>query len=216
MKDICLFDLDGTLTDSGAGITRSVSYALEHFGIGVTDFDELKKFIGPPLRDSFREYCNLSEKDTEAAVNKYREYYSKKGIFENTIYEGVVEALDILKGARMTMAIVTSKPTVYAERVARHFKIEGYFVLIAGSELDGTRVRKSELIEYALDIIDPERKGSSVMIGDREHDIIGAREAGIDSIGVTWGYGSRRELKEAQATAVVDSPSELCDTILSE
>jgi len=216
MKDLCLFDLDGTLTDPKVGITKSVSYALDAFGIKVADLDGLKHFIGPPLRDSFREFYGFTEMEVEDAVSKYREYYSDIGIFENTIYDGIVDLLSYLKGKNVIMVIATSKPTVFAERIAEHFDIRHYFELIVGSELDGTRSLKSEIINCALSQVDPERKKRTVMIGDRKHDIIGARETGINSIGVTWGYGLRSELESVKATWIADSPNELLDLIVNE
>jgi len=215
VKDLCLFDLDGTLTDPKEGITKSVSYALNSFGIQVASLDDLVPFIGPPLRDSFRKYFRFTEEETEIAVGKYREYFSETGIFENFLYQGVSEVLEQLKAHGITMVIATSKPTVFAKKIAEHFGIRKYFDLIAGSELDGTRSRKSEVIDHALNAVDPLRKKVPVMIGDREHDIIGARETGIDSIGVTWGYGSRMELETAKATRIVDNPNEMCRVILS-
>jgi len=216
MKNLCLFDLDGTLTDPKVGITKSVGYALNSFGIRVADIDDLKKFIGPPLRDSFREHYNFSAEETEKAIDKYREYFSETGIFENTLYGGIIDMLDRLKDKKITLAIATSKPTVFAARIAEHLGFRKYFEIIAGSELDGARSRKGEIINYILDAIDPERKKSAVIIGDRKHDIIGGRETGIDSIGVTWGYGSRSELEEAKATWIVHSTDELYRCIMSE
>ena len=215
MKNLCLFDLDGTLTDPKEGITKSVKYALNSFGIQVENLDDLNKFIGPPLRDSFRKYYNFTETETDEVVSKYREYFSKTGIFENTIYDGIIEILNRLKNEKITMAIATSKPTVFADKIAQHFKIKEYFDLIAGSELDGARSRKSEVIEYALNILDPKRKKATVMIGDRSHDIIGGQETKMDTIGVTWGYGSRLELEEVKAIWIVNSPEELYHCIVS-
>ena len=216
MKNLCLFDLDGTLTDPKIGITKSVRYALGFFGVQVADLDELRKFIGPPLRDSFRDFYNFSASEAEEAIGRYREYFSDTGIFENTRYDGIVEMLVRLKSENAMLAIATSKPTVYAERIAEHFGLRQYFELVVGSELDGTRSRKREVIKFVLDAMDSERKKSAVMIGDREHDIIGARETNIDSIGVTWGYGSRAELERAGATWIVDNPIDLYQTIIEK
>jgi phosphoglycolate phosphatase len=214
--NLCLFDLDGTLTDPKVGITKSISYALDSFGIHVENLDDLKKFIGPPLRDSFREYYNFSVQESEKAVSKFREYFSDTGIFENTLYDGIIEMLARLKDKKIMLVIATSKPTVYAEKIAEHFKFKKYFEFIVGSELDGTRSRKSEVINYIINEVDPERKKSAVMIGDREHDIIGGRETGMDSIGITWGYGSNSELEKAKATWIVNSPDELFNCIMGE
>jgi len=213
MTDICLFDLDGTLTDPKEGITKSVRYALEHFSVEVRSLDELEKFIGPPLKDSFQEFYGFSESEAELAIAKYREYFTDKGIFENIPYKGLFEMLENLKNNGITMAIATSKPTVFAKKIAEHFKFNQYFEFIAGSELDGTRSRKAEVIEYVLDSIDPSRQKSAIMIGDRKHDIIGAKEMNIPSIGVTWGYGSRAELEEAKPSWLVSSFDELCSVV---
>ena len=213
MYNLCLFDLDGTLTDSQVGITKSVDHALRFFGIQVVDLDELKKFIGPPLRDSFRQYCNFTEAEVEKAIHLYREYFSETGIYENRLHDGVIEILSRLKAEGVQMVIATAKLTAYAERIAEYFHMSQYFDLVAGSELDGVRSRKGEVINYILNMIDPDRKKSAVMIGDSKHDMVGGREADIDTIGVTWGYGSRSELEEAKAMRIVDSFSELCDVI---
>jgi len=212
--DICLFDLDGTLTDSKLGITKSVRYSLSSFGIDAPDPDKLTKFIGPPLSESFRNYYHLSSVDTETAIKKYREYYSETGIFENTMFHDVPELLKLLKNHGKVISLATSKPTVFANKILEHFKIIDYFVFVAGSEPDGTRSRKSEVILHALDNIRPKKNMSAVIIGDREHDIIGAKEAGIYSIGVTYGYGLREELELAGADFIVDSIASLPELIL--
>lgn len=213
---LCLFDLDGTLTDPKEGITKSVCYALKAFGIEVKNLDTLTKFIGPPLRESFCEYYGFSEKDAEAAVTKYREYFSTKGIFENKIYPGVTDMLKRLKGSGITLAMATSKPTIFASKIAEHFGFRSYLDFIAGSELDDTRSRKGEVISYALEKLGHLDLASAVMVGDRKHDIIGAQEVGIDSVGVTWGYGSRGELINAGPTYIVKSTAKLIQLILEE
>ena len=196
------------------GITKSLSYALESFGIQAPSLDELAKYIGPPLRDSFRELYDFTEDEIALAVNEYREYFSETGIFENVLYPGIPEMLEELKHNGIVITVATSKATVFAERIVEHFKIGKYFDFVAGSELDGRRSQKSEIIEYAISIVDPRREKSPVMIGDRKYDIVGAKEVGIDSIGVSWGYGSRTELETAGATWIVDSPSEICNIVL--
>jgi phosphoglycolate phosphatase len=210
-----LFDLDGTLTDPKTGIIKSVQYALKSFGIDEPNLDALTKFIGPPLRDSFANFYGFSANDAELAVAKYREYFSDKGIFENEVYPGIPEMLKTLQNSRATLAVATSKPTVYARQILGHFALDGYFSFVAGSELDGTRSVKSEVINYALDELGVTDKASSMMVGDREHDIIGANEVGILSIGVTYGYGSRGELRNAKATHIVDTVGELAQLILN-
>jgi len=212
--DIILFDLDGTLTEPKEGITRSVQYALAKFGIYENDLDSLVKFIGPPLKDSFIKYYYLDEKQAWQAVLFYREYFAKKGMFENAVFEGIPELLHDLKDMGKKLAVATSKPTFYSEKILDYFKIAKYFTLVAGSNLDGTRVIKTEIIRYALEETAGGITSGVVMVGDREHDIIGARENGIDSIAVTYGYGSVTELRKAQpahlAGSVIDLEKILC------
>lgn len=203
------FDLDGTLTDPMPGITRSVQYALRHFGIEVADLRALCPFIGPPLRDSFREFYGMSDAEAEIAVAKYREYYAPKGIFENTLYNGVPELLADLQGAGAMLVMATSKPTHFAEQIARHFGFDGYFALISGSTPDGSRETKADVIRHALatlGIVDPRQ---AVMIGDRRYDVEGAAATGLASIGVLWGYGSHEELAAATPDHIVADIPEL-------
>lgn len=204
-----LFDLDGTLTDPGPGITNSVMYALAKYDIKVADRRELYKFIGPPLRESFEKYFGLSEEGSKKAVEYYREYYRDKGIFENSVYEGIGDLLKGLKGKGAALLLATSKPEVFAKRILEHFGLAGYFTCIAGSNLDGTRVEKDEVIKYALESCNIAVLSSAIMVGDREHDIIGAKKAGISSLGVLFGYGSRRELEEAGADYIALSVSDI-------
>ena len=214
---LCLFDLDGTLTDPKLGITKSYQYALEAFGIH-EKLDSLIKFIGPPLRDVFKEHYGFSTSDTEKIVAKFREYFSETGLYENDVYPGIRKILKRLKGSGAVMAVATSKVAVYAARILKHFQLDGYFSFVSGDEMGGslTKNGKGEIIRIALDILNPERKLSEVIIGDRKHDIIGGRDAGIDSIGITWGYGSRAELEEAGATWIVESTDELYRLITGE
>lgn len=202
------WDLDGTLTDPMQGITRSVQYALRSFGIEVSDLETLCPFIGPPLRDSFIERYAMSEADAERAVSKYREYYTPTGIFENALYTGIPELLAEFQHRGAIHVMATSKPTIFAERIAEHFDLTRYFTLISGSTLDNSRTSKAEVIGYALSElgIDPSQ---AVMIGDRRYDIEGAAQRSLHAIGVTWGYGSREELEEAAAPAIASNPEEL-------
>jgi len=207
-KKYILFDLDGTLTDPKEGITRSVQYSLRHFGIEENDLDGLTRFIGPPLRESFGR-LGLSSGDFETAVAKYREYYSERGIYENALYDRIDELLHGLRDRGRTLAVATSKATVYAVRVLEHFDILKYFSFVAGSELDGRRSDKGEVIHYALEELKVTGFENAVMVGDREHDIIGAKNAGIMSVGVLYGYGGRAELEEAGADYIVRDIGEL-------
>lgn len=214
-KTLCLFDLDGTLTDPKLGITKSYQYALSSFGIH-EELENLVKFIGPPLRDVFKDTYGFSDADTEKVVAKFREYFSTTGLFENDAYDGTYELLQVLKDNGVVMAVATSKVTKYTLQILEHFKLDGYFSFVSGDEMDGslTKSGKREIIRIARDKLDPDHMLKAVMIGDRKHDIIGAYENGIDSIGVLWGYGSRSELEEAGATMIVETPAELGRLIL--
>ncbi|MCL2058508.1 MAG: HAD hydrolase-like protein [Oscillospiraceae bacterium] len=208
--DLCLFDLDGTLIDPKPGITKSFQYALAAYGIH-EELDDLVKFIGPPLRESFKVSYGFSESDTERAVAKYREYFAEKGLFEASVYPFIPEALSCLKENGKLMAVVTNKVKTYASRILDHFMLSRYFITVFGDELDGSLTinGKGALTRAAISALDPERKKTSILVGDRKHDIIGAQEAGIDSAGVTWGYGTRAELEGMGATWIVDSIEDL-------
>ena len=204
------FDLDGTLTDPKEGITNSVAYALASFGIHA-DPDRLTPFIGPPLIDSFLEFYHFDLPTAQKAVERYREYFSRRGIFENRIFPGTQPLLAQLKSQGKTVCLATSKPEVFARQILEHFHMDGYFDHIVGSCLDGTRTKKGEVIAevfHRLGHTGPD-KGACVMVGDRLHDIQGARENGLDSIGVTFGYGSLEELQQAGATHIAPSFEEL-------
>jgi phosphoglycolate phosphatase len=204
-----LFDLDGTLTDPKIGITKSVQYSLKAFGINIDNPDELIHFIGPPLRDSYKIYHSFSDDEAEKAVEKYREYFSETGIFENSIYDGIERLLQMQYAMKKTLAVATSKPTVYAEKILRHFHIDQYFSFVSGSELDGTRSQKELVIRHALDNLKAVSVQEAVMIGDREHDILGAKKLGMDSIGVLYGYGTYEELSSVAADYIVHSVDKL-------
>ena len=229
MKTICLFDLDGTLTDSKPGIINSATHALKAMGVTSSSYSGSQDFlIGPPIRDALRLIHPFSDEEVEEVILKYREYYSKKGMLENTVYPGIMELLAKLQSEGITMAIATSKAVVYAKRIAEHFGFKQYFGVIMGAELDGTREHKSEVITAALKQLGADKSHNIIMIGDREHDILGARGVNtadtinmtdvtditnIVGIGVTWGYGSRQELEAAGAKTVVDTTDELYHAI---
>lgn len=216
MKDYqyILFDLDGTLTDPKVGITKSVAYALNNYGIKVEDLDLLCKFIGPPLKDSFMKFYGFDERKAGEAVEKYREYFRPHGVYENRVYDGVEDLLRRLKEHGKTVVLATSKPTVFAETILKHFGLHHLFDYVAGSELDGTRVKKGDVIAYALEQAGIMDKSRAVMVGDREHDIIGARENGLDAIGVLYGYGCREEFDKNGADKVVGTVEELENILL--
>jgi phosphoglycolate phosphatase len=209
-----LFDLDGTITDSGEGITKSVQYALKSFDIKVEKLKDLNKFIGPPLKDSFKKYYNFDDEKAELGLKKYREYYAEKGIFENSLYDGVVELLETLKKNNKTIILATSKPEVYAKQILEYFKVDKYFSFVAGSDFEETRVKKGEVIKYALEEAKISDLSKVVMIGDREHDIIGAKENNIKSIGVLYGYGDVVELTQARAEYIAKTPKEILNIVL--
>jgi len=213
-----LFDLDGTLTDPAVGITNSAIYALKKFGIEVSDRKELYKFIGPPLWDSFEKYCGFSKEEANTAVGYFREYFQDIGIFENAVYPGCEDLLRKLKNHDKTLIVATSKPKVFAKQILEHFDIAKYFTFIAGSSLDGTTVRKGDVIRYALRScnIGGGDLSRTIMIGDREFDIIGAKEVGISSLGVLYGYGSRDELEQAGADFIADSVEDIGAIILGQ
>lgn len=205
------FDLDGTITDSSLGITNSVLYALKKFEIEETDREKLCKFIGPPLTDSFEKYYGLSGEKRWEAVEYYREYYRDKGIFENHVYEGFEEMLKKLKEAGKKLVVATSKPEPFARQIMEHFGLSGYFDYVAGMELDGRRGTKVEVIRYALKECGIEDVSKVLMVGDREHDVIGAREVGMDCLGVLYGFGTLEELESAGAAYIAETVEDILD-----
>lgn len=215
MYNTILFDLDGTLTDSEPGIINSIEYALKKYGIEMENKADLRKFLGPPLKESFKQFCGFSEEKAEQAVEFYREYFREKGIFENNVYQGVAELLEALKAQNKRLIVATSKPEPFTYRILEHFDLLKYFDFVAGSNMDNTRSKKDEVIAYALNscgIIDLQ---SVVMIGDREHDIIGANKVGIASIGVLYGYGDLQELETAGATYIAKDTHEIYEIVTS-
>ncbi len=209
MYDIILFDLDGTLTDPGIGITNSVAHALAHWNIEVKDRAELYKFIGPPLSDSFMRYYGFTEEDAVRAIAVYREYFSVKGLYENEVYPGIPELLKALKALGKTVVLATSKPEKFAVEILRHFGLYDYFDIIAGASLDESRNKKADVIAYAISQMNDPELSKLIMIGDREHDILGARQIGIDSIGVLYGYGDRTEHEKAGATFIAEKVEDI-------
>lgn len=206
---VILFDLDGTLTDPGLGITNSVMHALKKYGIEVSDRASLYKFIGPPLIDSFEKYFGFTHDEAVKSVDYYREYYKDKGIYENEVYAGIEELLKNLNKKGKKIILATSKPEPFAKEILRYFGLDKYFLFAAGSTMDETRTNKAEVIEYALSECGITDKTEIVMVGDREHDIIGANKNGIDSIGVLFGYGSREELETAGATYIAETVADI-------
>jgi len=202
--DAIFFDLDGTLTDPKPGITGSIQYALQKLDLPVPAQDELTWCIGPPLRASFVTMLG-GESLADRAVELYRERFADVGLYENSVYPDIEHVLATLRASPRRLFVATSKPRIFAERIIDHFGLTGHFEYVFGSELDGTRVNKGDLLAYAIDTagVDPSQ---ALMIGDRSHDMVGAKTNGIRGIGVLYGYGSREELIEAGASHVCVSP----------
>jgi phosphoglycolate phosphatase len=207
MIDAVFIDLDGTLTDNKPGITGSMRYALDRLGMPVADDHDLDWVIGPPMQETL---LQLTGSDVLAAkaLAHYRERYSDIGLFENSVYDGIPEALAALRASGPRLYVATSKPRVYAERILERFGLTDYFTIIFGSELDGSNIRKTDLLRHALSV-SGEKVAKSLMVGDREHDAIGALANGITPVGVLWGYGSRQELTNAGVTRLCERPADL-------
>lgn len=208
------FDLDGTLTNPAEGITNSVAHALKYYGISVSDKTQLYKFIGPPLAQSFSEFYGFSPDKAKEAVDKYREYFADTGIFENKVYDYIPEVLSKLKKAGFSLAMATSKPEVFAKRIADKFELTQYFDFIGGSLLDNSRTDKGEVIEYVLSSLKADRE-KTIMVGDRSHDILGAKKCSVKSVGVLYGFGNRKELEKAGADYIAETPTQLGNLLLS-
>lgn len=205
-----LFDLDGTITASMPGIVNSICYALRSFGIQVPDREKLRPFLGPPLAASFMKYYGFDESQAQKAVDKYREYFSDKGIFENSVYPGMAGLLADCREAGFRIVLATAKPEVYARRILEHYHLTSCFDAIFGATLDGAVTTKAEVIALALGPL----AGKSIMIGDRSDDILGAKAHSIASIGVLYGYGTRHELEDAGADYIVDGVPQLRELLL--
>lgn len=213
-KQVYLFDLDGTLTEPGEGITNSVMYALDKFGIHETDREALYRFIGPPLLDSFMQFYGMPQAQAERAVAAYREYFSVKGLFENRVYDGVPALLQSLRDQGKTLAVATSKPEVFTLRILDKFDLSKYFHFVGAASLDSSRSQKADVIRHTLHLCGNPAPDTVVMIGDRKHDILGAAQNGIQSVGVLYGYGDRLELETAGADAIAQSVEQLRSILL--
>ena len=218
MWNTILFDLDGTLTDSGEGIIKSVQYALKKgFAIDVENPEVLRCFVGPPLKEQFMSFANLTEEEGERAVEIYRERYIPTGIYENRVYPGIPELLEALKKENFTMAVASSKPENMCKEVLRHFGLLDYFTVVVGSELDGRRTGKSEVIEETLRRLGmSDERDEVVLIGDTRFDAEGAKRAGIGSVMVSYGYGSREDLEAAWPDCIVDNAEELGNVLIGQ
>lgn len=202
-----LVDLDGTLTDPAPGIIGCIRHALSAMGRAAPEDAALRRYIGPPLQESFREILGTGDAaHIGTAIGHYRERFTKQGMFENAVYPGIPAALEELKVLGAALYVATSKPLVYSERIVQHFGLDRYFNAVYGSELDGTRSGKAELIAHVLkaESLSP---ATTCMVGDRLHDVVGAKANGVRPIGVLWGYGSRDELLAAGAAVLCEEPA---------
>lgn len=212
MYKYILFDLDGTISDSAPGITKSVQNALHCYGIEEPDLNSLKKFIGPPLRVSFKEFYNIPDEDMETVIGYYRSRYSTIGLFENNVYDGIPELVKDLKADGRHVILASSKPRVFVEKILDHFGILKYFDVVMGSEFDGTRENKLEIIEECLRLSFPDSDpvlSECVMIGDRKYDIEAAVKLNVPNIGVEYGFGNYDELVKAGADKVCATVADL-------
>lgn len=209
-----LFDLDGTLTESGPGIMNSVRYALEQMGREIPD--DLERFIGPPLEHSFTSFCGMNSEETAEAIRLYVSRYSETGLFENSVYDGITDMLGRLKNAGLRLAVTTSKFELYAVKIIDKFGLSGYFEGVYGSDRSVGRTEKADVIGYSLEQLGVDDRSTVLMIGDRDYDAIGAHKMGIDCMGILWGYGCREEFEAADAEYIALDPQEAAEMICSE
>ena len=215
LPDIVLFDLDGTLTDAAPGIVNGMRIVFDRFGIEQPDAATMRTYLGPPLAVTWREFYNFTEEQITEALAIYREYYHDQGMFENEVFDGIPELLQQLNDANITLATATSKPDFSATRIIEHFGLRDHFTFIGAANLEGTRDSKALVIEHTLEQLNAAADSHSIlMVGDRHHDVYGAKAHGIETIGVLWGYGDADELTEAGAFTVVGDTDALRDAIL--
>lgn len=216
MEKLILFDLDGTLTESGEGIMKSVQYALGKMGKPEPDLQKLRVFIGPPLLEQFMKYAGMSREEAKQAVSCYHERFTAKGMFENRPYPGIPEMLETLKKNGFLLAVASSKPEKFVIQILEHFHIKKYFDEVAGSEMDGSRSKKVDVIEEVLRRLGRSAaKDRILMVGDKEHDVIGAREAKIPCVAVAYGYGTMEELEAAGPLKIVHTVAKLQEYLVS-
>ena len=213
MFEYVLFDLDGTLIDSESGIINSVLYAFEKYNITVNEKDELRKFIGPAIQESFSTDYGFNEEEVPEVIATFREYYSEKGVYEGKVFEGIVDVLKELKKRGKKLAVATSKPEVFTLRVLEHFGLAQYFDYVAAASLDETKTKKFVLIGEVVEHFDVDDLDKVVMVGDRKQDIRGAADSGVTSIAVKWGYGSDEEIAKHQPDYVAEKVEDLLELI---
>lgn len=209
-----LFDLDGTITDSEEGILNSVRYSLSKYGIQNPDSILLRKFIGPPLVRSLVEHFRFSDEDAKTAVSYYREYFSKRGIYENKLYPGIDRLLQSLSDEGKSIILATAKPTYYARKILKHFKIGHLFTEVVGSNMDGTRIDKTEVLQHILNQYRDKNPELFIMIGDRQSDMMAAEQFGIKKLWVNYGYGDDEEMNNSRPDFVANSIEDLYPLLL--
>lgn len=207
------FDVDGTIINPKEGITKSVQYALEKFNINISDLDDLECFIGPPLYESFKKYYNFNDNNIELAVKYYREYYKKYGIKKNNLYDGIINVFEELKRKNKRLIIATSKPQSFTEEILKDHDIYRYFDFVSAATLDSTRIKKEDIIKFAIDKLKIDSMDDCIMIGDKKQDIIGANINQMDSIGVLYGFGTLEELKNENSTYIINNVNEILKII---
>ena len=213
MIEYVFFDLDGTITEPSEGITNSAKYALEKFGVHVKSTAELLPFIGPPLQDSFQEFYGFDLHTSMRAVKLYRKHYKDHGIYQCSLYDNIEELFIKLKERGYKLAIATSKPEKYAEKILKHFNLDKYFDFIAGATFSAIRCKKSEVIKHALDNLNITDSSKVIMVGDRKHDVLGAKEHNIETIGVLYGFGSIEEFEEVNCKYVVSKALDILEIL---
>ena len=207
------FDLDGTIIDSCEGVTNAVAYSLKKFNIPIKSRESLKSFIGPPLVDSYMQYCSFDRERALKVVETYREYYREIGIFEFKVYDGIKELLQNLRQRGLKLFIATSKPEIFAKQILNKAGLEGEFKGIFGATLDSSRVHKTDVISYALDSLSLNDTAEAIMVGDTCFDILGAKSLGMSSVGVTYGYGDIDELNSSAPDYIVNTPLEILEIL---
>lgn len=213
--DYVIFDFDGTVADTGEGILKSLQYSFEQMGREVPDLSDLKKFIGPPIHYSFVTFYGVSENEVEQYIEKYRERYRKIGVYECFVYDSMVETLKTLRENGVKLGIASSKPIKLVYDVMEYLRLTEYFDAVVGTQFDDSNhPGKTDLVLQSMAKLEDSDKSRTLMVGDRFFDIDGAAGAGVDSVGVTYGYGSREEFMEHNATYIVDSPKEILNIVL--
>ena len=215
MYQYILFDLDGTLTDSREGITKSVQYALDKMGIHEPELKPLERFIGPPLYDEFRRSYGFDDAQAKQAIAFYRERFGVVGWKENMLYNGIPELLKALTDAGKALSTASSKPAFFIDKIVKYFNIDQYFTVVSGATLDGTIGTKAQVTQQALDRLRVQDLSQAVLVGDRLHDVEGAKKTGLSVVGVLYGYGSREELQDAGADYLCEIPREVAELLRS-